>query len=273
MSVQNFVKEVWSARLIQNLYDNMTLYNLGTTRFDGEARYASKVYIHKAIGSVVADYTGSITYAPAQSTRVELPIDKQKYFAFTIPDLVLERTAQDLSLIDLYVGESAMLLAEEAQKEIAKLHASTDIPSGQKIPATVANLASKLKAAATVMNKNNVPSVGRWMIVSPEVNELLLDASIVGTSSYRDAVLQAGSVPTLYGFQVVVSNAIEVTTGDVHNCLFGTSAGFAFASGVEKVRALELPNSFDIGVSGYLAFGTKVLDSKSIGVLQVDVTP
>ena len=269
MSTQNFVKSVWSARLIANMYSNMQLYNLGTTRFDGEARFGSQVNIHKPTSVTVNDYTGTVTYENAASSRVVLNIDKQKYFGFQIPDLVLEQTSQDLNLIDVYTQDAGMKLAEAAEVEIAKLHSSTDIPTGQRLTAVNATFVDQIKAARTLLNKNNVPAAGRWLVVSPEAGQLLLDA--VGTAQYKDSVLVGGAVPTLYGFNIVESNAIQVAT-NVHNCLFGSAAGLAFGGAVEKVRIMELESSFQYGVSGYYSFGTKVLDPKAIGRIAVTIS-
>lgn len=122
MSLENFIPEVWSARLLVNLYNTLVYGNpaLINTDYEGEIRSQGDTVRIGSIGTVtVGDYskntdiTAPQTLSDAQST---LTITQQKYFNFQIDDV--DKAQQNPKVMGDAMREAAYALANTADKFI-----------------------------------------------------------------------------------------------------------------------------------------------------------
>ena len=95
---------------------------------------------------------------------------------------------------------------------------STALPSGQKIAHGSAGLTqAKLVAAKKILDQNSVdPSIQRYIIVSPEQIEDLLNITAVTSADFNTVrALVQGEVDTFVGFKFIVSNRLNTdSNGD-----------------------------------------------------------
>src|SRR5688572_31340497 len=93
MSLENFIPEVWSARLLVNLYNTLVYGNprLINTDYEGESRNMGDTVRINSIGAVtVGDYTKNTDMAAPQTlsdAQTTLTITQQKYFNFQVDDI------------------------------------------------------------------------------------------------------------------------------------------------------------------------------------------
>src|SRR5690606_35786982 len=88
-----FIPEIWSGKLIEKFYASTVLAAISNTDYEGEIKgYGDKVIIRTKPTITINDYRadGALTFERPASNIVELLIDKGKYFA-TILDDVMEK--------------------------------------------------------------------------------------------------------------------------------------------------------------------------------------
>lgn len=91
MAFDNFIPEIWSARLLAHL-DKVHVYaNLMNRDYEGEIKaYGDTVHINQISDITINDYTGEdFADAPEEldGTQQVLVIDQAKYFNFQIKDI------------------------------------------------------------------------------------------------------------------------------------------------------------------------------------------
>src|SRR5262245_53099955 len=102
MAINNFIPQVWSAALLQNLHKTLVYGQLGVINrpYEGQIRQQGDTVKITAIGPVsVSDYAkntdigGAETLTDAQTVLV---VDRQKYFHFFIDDVDDAQAAGDV---------------------------------------------------------------------------------------------------------------------------------------------------------------------------------
>jgi len=117
----------------------------------------------------------------------------------------------------------------------------------------------------TLMNKNNVPRNGRWIVVPPELRALLLkDNRFVANASSPQAYVSLlnGEVGQAAGFTVKMSNNVPTLSGTLagsYRFYAGTNDALAFTYDVEKIETYRPENRFADAVKGLFVFGAKLI--------------
>ncbi len=103
-----FIPTVWSAKLAAKFYAASIYGDIANTDYQGDiGSMGDKVVINTAPTITVANYTagGGVVYQAPTPSSQELLIDKGKYFAFQIND-VLEYQAKP-NLMDMFAADAA----------------------------------------------------------------------------------------------------------------------------------------------------------------------
>lgn len=139
--------------------------------------------------------------------------------------------------------------------------------------------------ARTILNRKRVPMAGRFLIVPPIVEDMLIlsDQATWNVSGKVDKVVEEGEYGLrVAGFDIIVSNFITQTTFDAgvgaggqadagnwtgYPCLMGLKKGYAFARQITEVdigfdmafktfgKGLKTLNVFGAGISNWSASG------------------
>jgi len=132
MALDNFIPEVWSARLLANLHNALVYAQAGVINrdYEGEIAAAGDTVRINSIGSVtVGDYTKNTDMAAPQAlsdAQATLTITQSKYFNFQIDDI--DKAQQTPKLMNAAMAEAAFALANTTDQFIASQY--TDISSG-----------------------------------------------------------------------------------------------------------------------------------------------
>lgn len=141
-----------------------------------------------------------------------------------------------------------------------------------------------MNRAATRLNILNVPQDGRWVVISPEFQELLMDedSKLVnndygGTGQHGEGLTNGQLVAgKIRGFKVYLSNnlpyfgegpgviAKQGSTTDYGVILFGHKSSVATASVIDKTERFRDPNSFADIVRGLQMYGRKIFRSEGL---------
>ncbi len=278
MSLNNFIPEVWAARLLHNLQKTLVFGQPGVMNrdYEGDIRgHGDTVRIH-AIGPIsVADYTrDSDIAAPQTLTDAEttLVIDHARYVNFQIDDV--DRAQQMPKVMDAAMRQSAYALADDADGFLATLHGQ--IAGGNKIGSdaspvvpTADTLYEYLVDMAIRLDEANAPRAGRFCIMPPWCYGLLLkDARFVkaGTTT-SDRVLRNGEVGQATGMTIYVSNNVAHVGGEKYKIIAGVPEAWTFAQQVRNVEAYRPPLRFADAVKALHLYGAKVTRPNGLACL------
>jgi hypothetical protein len=155
----------------------------------------------------------------------------------------------------------------------ARLPGATALPTAYVSPVMLINRMN------TLLNKQFVPTEGRFLILGPDFMEVLMDED----SRFHNAdfgpngSLRTGNGPMqIAGFRVYVSNNLPSvgtgpgTTGTANQntnygvILAGHEAAVATAEQINKVESFRDPNSFGDVVRGMHLYGRKILKPEAL---------
>ena len=276
MAVTSFIPELWNARLLYALEKSHVAANLVNRNYEGEIRQQGDTVHINSIGAVtVDDYTRNTDIDDPEvltTTDQTLTIDQAKYFNFQIDDVDAAQTAGDL--MDTAMQRAAYALNDAAdafllQTIAAGVDTNNKIGSSAAIALTAENIYENIVALKTKLDKANVPTTGRYIVVPPEIHALLLlddrfvKASDGGTAN--DTLLN-GEVGRVAGFTVYMSNNVKFTT-DHWEIPASVQTSTTYAEQIVSTEAYRMEKRFADAVKGLHVYGAKVTDGKQIAVL------
>lgn len=279
MAFSNFIPEIWSARLLEHL-DKVHVYaGLLNRDYEGDIRaFGDTVHINQLGSITINDYDGTDIEDPEEldGTQQNLVIDQAKYFNFQIKDIdnaqsnpklvdsAMQRASYDMNdVIDQYLAQ--LLLAGCDAGNVLTTDATVVTPTAETAYDYLVDL-------GTVLSENNVPMLGRWVVLPAWFHALLLkDPRFVGNGTgYNQAILQGGLVGEAAGFQIHLSNNVPNTSGANYKIMAGTNAAGSFAEQLVELEAYRMEKNFSDAVKGLHVYGAKVVQPKALAVLTVN---
>lgn len=288
MAITTFIPEIWSARLLYALDKAHVATNLVNRNYEGViANQGDTVHINSIGAVTVKDYTKNTNIADPEvltTSDQTLDIDQAKYFNFQVDDV--DKAQISGEIIDTAMGRSAYALADVSDAFLLKTIAN-GAASANKIGAkatltalTASNVYENIVKMRTLLDKANVPTTGRTIVVPPEVYALLLlDDRFAksGSDSGQNALLN-GMVGRVAGFDVFMSN----------NCVSGADGGSGstayfvitaqvaaattYAEQIIKTEAYRMEKRFADAVKGLHVYGAKVTDGSQIAAMYCSVS-
>lgn len=265
MAITNFIPEVWSASILEALRAKLVFPSLCNRDYEGDIREAGDtVHITGYDDVTVKKYTRgtNITVdAVTDANKGTLTIDRSDYFAFKVNDLDKVQAKADLT--GNFTNSAAYNMALNVEKYISGLMDKAATAPAKTISVTTPSDAYlAVVEARKQLDKQNVPTEGRWIVVSPDFYALLLQDSrfIEGTEAGHNTLLN-GVVGSVSGFTVVESNNVPTVSGkpSKQSIIAGTNAATTFAQQVNKVEAMRMQDDFADMVRGLDLYGGLVV--------------
>lgn len=284
MTVRNFVPEIWSARLLVALRKNLVYAGPTVVNRDYEgdiSEAGDTVRItsvsRPAIGTYVA---GSTTIVPENLTTGQrtLTVDQAKFWAFDIDDV--DARQAKANLIPQAMSEAAFGLTDVVDQFVAGLYTQIQAANFLNLVGAPINTFTVptdaydkvLVPLRTKLTKANVPTMGRYVVVSPEFYASLLkdDRFVKVDASGTDTGLRNGIVGRAAGFDILESNNVPVPSGDTQVITAGTNAAITFAEQINKTEAYRPESSFSDAVKGLALYGAKVVRPDALAAAFID---
>jgi hypothetical protein len=306
-----FIPAVWSAKLNAKFYAASVYGEIANTDWQGEVSgMGDKVTINTAPTLTISNYTAgtNLNYQAPTPDSMDLLIDKGKYFAFQVND-VLEYQAKP-NLIDMFSTDAAeqMRIAVDSnvvyntfsQAATANKGATAGVKSASynlgtdaaPVALTAANVVQKVLELASVLDEQNVPDEGRYLVLDPATRALLFQSELAKAYSTGDATspVRNGKIGSIDRFTVYVSNQLPraaagtatpwtsgdgtetsvTSTGTVlkrRAIIAGHKAAITFASQITKMETVRNPNDFGDFIRSLNVYGFKVVHDKSLALL------
>ena len=231
----SFIPTVWSAKINEKFYATSVFGDISNTDYQGDiSGVGDKVIINNAPTITVSDYVAgtALSYQiPVPSTQ-ELLIDKGKYFAFQLNDVL--RHESMVNQLEVFSSNAAeqMRVAMDAEvlygvfdqaKAVANKGATAGVKSGSfnlgtdaspiSLNATAgdaANVLKKILELASVLDEQNVPDSDRWLVIDPLTRTLLMQTNIAQAYITGDtsSPLRNGLIGKIDRFNIYVSNQL-----------------------------------------------------------------
>ncbi len=149
--------------------------------------------------------------APTGGASVQLTLSKHKVVDFLVEDYAQAQANSDL--LSQYVEPAVIALAEQLENDLWTMYSSF---TGGSIGTAGTDLVSSvIRSARKKLNDAKAPMQDRFMVVSDKDEIALLgDTSLAQYYAFsRTGSIEQGSLPPLYGFNVLVSQLVPVVAG------------------------------------------------------------
>lgn len=279
MAITNFIPEIWSANILVELQKSLVFGALANRDYEGDiANAGDTVHVTGIQDITVGDYTAHTDIAIEAASDKDagtLVIDQAKYFAFEVDDLEKRQALGGLQA--QFTSNAAYQLADVADQYVAGLMAAA---AGSTVPAVTTttdkptDAYNTLVKLRTALDKKNVPTTGRWVVISPDVYaQLLLDNRFISATEAAHDTLLNGLVGSAAGFQIHVSNNTPYDAKTkAYTLLAGTNAATTFAQQIASVEAARMQNRFADMVKGLHLYGGKVFQPAQLTKVSYTLT-
>lgn len=282
MALTNFIPEIWSARLLQNLHKSLVYGQPGIVNrdYEGEIREAGDTVRINAIGPVtVGNYTRNSDLGTPEvltDAQAVLTITQAKTFHFQVDDL--DKVQQKPQVMDEAMREAAYALADTLDQYIAAMYTEA---STSNLIGTTASPKTDILSGGTnksydylvdlsvLLDEANIPSAGRWVVVPPWYQGVLLkDSRFVNTGSAQaESRLANAVIGQAAGFTVIKSNNVPNTAAAKYRIVAGHNMAWTMAMQLAKIEAYRPEKRFADAVKGLQLYGAKVIRPQALAVL------
>lgn len=311
----SFIPTIWSAKLNAKFYTASTFADICNKNWEGDvSNVGDKVIINNIPDIVIADYVigGNLSYQTPTPSTIELALDRAKYFGFTVAD-VLEYQARP-DLMDMFSSDAAeqMRIVIDStciyrtfnQGAAANRGATAGVRSGafnlgteadpivlNSTAGDASNVLTKILQLSSVLDEQNVPESGRWILIDPATRTLLMNTNLGQAQFMGDdkSMIRNGLIGTIDRFKVYVTNNLpyaaasttvwvsgdgtETSTTATTDTLrrkaiiAGHTSAITFASQMSKTETLRNPTDFGDLIRGLQIFGHKVVKPEALALL------
>ncbi|MGH3784322.1 MAG: hypothetical protein ACRDRO_27800 [Pseudonocardiaceae bacterium] len=285
MAIVNFRPEIWSAQLLVSLRKALVYGGPGIVNRDYEGDIANAgdtVRITSISDPTINTYSpNSTSIVPEELSDAArtLVIDQCKYFAFFVDDVDMRQAIGNV--MPEAMSRAAYKLADIVDQYLASFYTGAQAANvigstGGAVDVTAATPSAAydtvLVPLRTKLSRANVPTIGRYVVVSPEFHSrLLLDSRFIKVNEAgTDMGLRNGMVGRAAGFDILESNNTPNPTGNVQVVQAGVSSALSFAEQINKTEAYRPQDKFADAVKGLALYGGKLIRPDSIAVAYVD---
>lgn len=273
MSVDNFIPEIWAARLLASLKKSQVFAQANVVNRDYEGDISQKGDTVR-IGGI-----GAITVKPfTKNTDIDAPevlsddmtsllIDQADYFNFLVDDV--DRRQAAVNLLDGAMTEAAYSMSDAGDQFLAGIMASDGTPFvPDETDLSQAGAAYEaLVDGGTALSEANVVKASRFVVVPPWYFGLLLkdDRFVKFEAGAADRILFNAQIGQAAGFAVLESNNVPGTSSS-STIIAGHPSATSYAEQISKTEAFRPERRFADAVKGLHLYGGKVIRPTALAV-------
>ena len=267
MAVTNFIQQIWSKKIQDDLELKCKLVDNCLRDYEGDCKYAQSVKILGVGEPTIGAYDGTndITIEDMSDRGQILTIDQANYFAFYVDDIDQAQSVPGLK--EKYQEKAVHGLAVARDTYVANLiKGATNATTASALTAEAVKEA--IDEAIVALRERNFDEDG-VIEVSPAVYNVFKN-HLITLSTNNPEYIKKGIVGVYDAFEVIMSNNMAKDSSHVYCDIRGKKA-IAFAGQINEVEALRAEKRFKDIVRGLDTFGAKVIDENRIQVIKVPV--
>lgn len=253
-----YIPELWNDELLKAREKRLVMVDkIMHVRPQG-LKHGDTVHIPRLSNETALDKTAesAVTFSSATETKVTVTINKYKYVAKLVEDIVEVQSKYDL--FSNYRDKIAYALADAVDTDILAL--TSAIAQSVGTHAATSILKSHLLTAIRMLDAALVPQDGRYLVVDAFGREDLLgidDFIRYDAGGKAPSALKTGEIGEIYGVKVLFSqNVAAPTATSAYGMMFH---GDAFAIALQKDVSMKTEYSVDY-------IGTKMVGYEIYGV-------
>lgn len=283
-----FIPEVWSGKLAEKFYKTTVFGEICSTDYEGEITgFGNNVVIRTVPDVTVSDYVvgAGLTAQYPTSTAVNLSIDQAKSFAVAVT--TVDARQADVDMVDVFANDASIQLRIAVDADVletipADVSAdnsgrtagvdSNNIDLGDSttpVALTKTNVVDFIVDMGTVLDEQNVPDEGRWLVLPPWAIALVKksDLKIASLAGDNVSILRNGKIGEIDRFTIYQSRNLlrQTSPGPATYAMFGHSAGVTFAAQVTEAEMINNPSDFGYIVRGLMVYGFEVIVPAYVG--------
>lgn len=310
----SFIPTLWSGKLNAKFYQNTMLSEVTNTTWEGELKnQGDTVRIRTAPTINISEYEvgNNLSYEVPTPIYTDMQVNKGLYFGVQVSDVLGYQS--DMDLMNMFTEDAAKQLKIKMEDEVFFNSFVTEGPAAANEGGTAgaiagaynlgtdttpidqssaANVLNAILRMSSVLDEQNVPEDGRFLIMTPFDRHLLMQSNIAQAYFTGDqtSIVRTGKIGMLDRFSVYVSNLLprgaagkalvsgltDTSTGaSLSNAkarrtmIAGTKDAVAFAMTVNKTEPLRNQTDFGDIVRGLAIYGRKVVKPEALVVAQV----
>lgn len=309
-----FIPTLWSGKLLAKFYQNTILSEVTNTDYEGELKnQGDTVRIRLAPSINIRDYEAgmNLNYEVPAPIFQDMQVNKGKYFGVQVNDVLAYQA--DMDLMNMFTEDAAKQLKIAIENEVFFNSFVTEGPAAANEGATAGaisasynlgtdtapidqstaeNVLNAILRMASVLDEQNVPEDGRFLIITPYDRHLLMQSNIAQAYFTGDqaSTIRTGKIGQLDRFSVYVSNLLPkgeagkalvaglsatssgatLTDAKARRLMVaGTKHAVSFAMTVDKTEPLRNQTDFGDIVRGLAVYGRKVIKPECLVIAQV----
>lgn len=297
-----FIPTLWSAKLNAKFYTASVFGEIANTNWEGDIKeLGDKVIINNIPDITVSNYTvgAGLSYQVPTPSTITMNIDKGKYFAFQVNDVLdyqakpklMDTFSNDASMqmkvaidstviYNTFSGANASNIGTAAGKNSATYNLGSDTAP---VTLSASNILPLLTAFSGVLDEQNIPETDRFLLIDPATRQWLMQSPAAQAQFMGDAqsMVRNGRIGSLDRFMVYVTNNLPranvgasgpylsgdgtensvTSAGSVKRRILiaGHKSAITFASQMTKVEQVRNPTDFGDYVRGLNVYGYKVV--------------
>lgn len=261
----SFIPTLWSAKLNAKFYTATVFAEIANTNWEGEiSGMGDKVIINNIPDLAISTYVpgAGLSYQAPTPSTIELQIDKGKYFAFHVNDLLALQSQP--KLMDMFTNDASMQMKIAIDSNViyntftngssANKGATAGAKSGSynlgtdsspyQLGASGSSSISLITALSAVLDEQNVPETDRFILISPADRQTLMGSNLQQAYLTGDSqsILRNGKIGMIDRFTVYVSNNLPYLAASGTSWIPGAGASTETAisanSNANKRRAI-----------------------------------
>lgn len=294
-----FIPQLWSGKLNAKFYATTVFGEIANTSYEGEIKSMGDTITINNIPSIsINDYTigQNLNYQVPTPSKVDLNIDKAKYFGVNVSD-VLEYQSKP-ALMSMFTDDAskqmsitidrAVLLAEYNNGAAANKGATAGVLSSAvnlgtdaapvDLSAATDTIMTLILGMATCLDEQNVPDTDRWIVIDPATRLRLMRSPLQQAYLTGDdkSILRNGKLGMIDRFTIYLSNQLPAAAAGIaigggaqggalkrRVILAGHSTALTWAAQITKTESLQNPNDFGQLVRGLNVYGHKMIKPES----------
>jgi hypothetical protein len=258
MAVTNFIQQIWSKKIQDDLELKCKLVDNCLRDYEGDVKYAQSVKILGVGEPTIGAYDGTkdITIEDMTDKGQVLTIDQANYFAFYVDDI--DKAQSVPGLPEKYQQKAVHGLAVARDTYIATLiAAASNKTTGVEL--TEEGTKEGVDAAIVALRERNFDEDGVIEMTPAFYNKF--KNHLITLSTNNPELIKKGVVGMYDNFECIMSNNLKTP------CDIRGKKAIAFAGQINEVEALRAEKRFKDIVRGLDTFGAKIIDENRIQVL------
>ena len=265
MAVTNFIQQIWSKKIQDDLELKCKLVDNCLRDYEGDCKYAQSVKILGVGEPTIGAYDGTkdIDIEDMTDKGQILTIDQANYFAFYVDDIDKAQSVPGLK--EKYQEKAVHGLAVARDTYIANLiKGAANYNTATAL--TQEAVKEAIDEAIVKLRERNFDEAG-VIEITPAVYNVFKNC-LITLSTDNPSYITKGKVGVYDDFDVIMSNNMAKDSTHAYCDIRGKKA-IAFAGQINEVEALRAEKRFKDIVRGLDTFGAKVIDEARIQVIKV----